>query len=84
MTTTATLPAPAQSVCPAADLLGEGLRWLHDTAQPATAIIDCRGAAVVFASANRLIRWYHWAGHGKPASSSTSPTLTGVWVWARP
>ena len=44
MTTTATLPAPAQSVCPAADLLGEGLRWLYDTAQPATAIIDCRGA----------------------------------------
>jgi hypothetical protein len=48
---------PAQSFCPATDLLGEGLRWLHDTAQPATAIIDCRGATAVLASANRLIRW---------------------------
>ncbi|GAB4914499.1 hypothetical protein MAHJHV34_49250 [Mycobacterium avium subsp. hominissuis] len=38
------------------DLLTEGLHWLHDTPQPASAIIDSRGAAAL-TPRNRIIRW---------------------------
>ena len=54
------LPAPTQhheTACRPDDLLAEGLRWLHDTPQPPTAVIDCRGAAARMASANRVIRF---------------------------
>ena len=40
-----------------AELVADGLHWLHDTVQPDTAIIDGRGAAALVAASNRIIRW---------------------------
>ncbi len=53
----ATAPDADEAPCTRTALLAEGLRWLHDTVQPGTAIVHARGAATVIAAANRIIRW---------------------------
>ena len=53
----ATVPDADEAPCTTTALLAEGLRWLHDTVQPGTAIVHARGAATVIAAANRIIRW---------------------------
>lgn len=57
ITAPAAQPPVAEPLLPTTgDLLTEGLRWLHDTPQPASAIIDSRGAAAL-TPRNRIIRW---------------------------
>ena len=60
MNTSLTLAEPVETAelpCATTVLLAEGLRWLYDTTQPATAIMPARGAATMIAAANRIIRW---------------------------
>ena len=59
------------------ELLHSGLHWLHDTAQPPCAIIDAHGA-VATSGATGSSGSCPWAGPGRPASSSTSPTCAGA------
>jgi hypothetical protein len=49
----ATVPDADEAPCTTTALLAAGLRWLHDTVQPGTAIVHARGAA----AANRIIHW---------------------------
>jgi hypothetical protein len=77
----ATAPDTDEAPCTTTALLAEGLRWLHDTVQPGTAIVHARGAATVIAAATESSAGCRWDGAGRPTSSLKSLTSTGDWAW---
>ena len=57
------------------NVIGEGLHWLHAVAQPDTAIINPRLAAIIVDG--HVLRFVPIAWGGAPPSSSRWPTCAG-------